>query len=350
MSDKMPVVANGVPVGNFTGTINEGFTSQSTTKTTQTLTKSRSKSINVPANGDGIDHLQDVFLVLLNPAVVVKTYPGKTTVSMGFTGDRPHVAYLYGRWVLDPSTMDAGNAALFAKLGFVADDYAEIAKQNPFLDQNYVIDTKRYAPVDVSFTYQAPLESNACFNGVCSCISVQSSFSNAFKKSVEKTDQTSWSVGTGGDLQIGPIGLKVDDKLTFTQSQSESNTKSSSNTATATINCPAPGYLGPQFVDVFWDTVYGSFAFVFWDPEKEGAKVVSHGLVVDRNGKPKPGVPVDLLMGKVHQRTFSAADGAYTFYLRDNATAASLLNAHVSVGHVQQTVKSNKSAGRLVVP
>ncbi len=73
-------------------TFSGGWTNTATQGNSVTITKSPSNEIKVPGNGDGVDHTQDGFVLLLNPAVVVRATtlngqnPNNWQWNLGYTG------------------------------------------------------------------------------------------------------------------------------------------------------------------------------------------------------------------------------------------------------------------------
>ena len=89
-------------------------------------------------------------------------------------------------------------------------------------------------------------------------------------------------------------------------------------------------------MDVYWDSVYGSFVFVPYQPSQEA--VVQSGQVIDSAGNKVAGAPVTLnYAGKVF-RTFTGRDGTYKFVAPVGKVAALPNTAQVTVRGVSANV------------
>jgi hypothetical protein len=307
-----------------------GYANTSTDSKSETITKGETLDIKANGNGDGVDHSQDAFILLLNPAVavqetqqVVDNKCGPTVVNWYFglsgTSGTQDRYTLYVQWLKNPSSMPANVAQQLQTLGFTNDDFQTILAQDPFANGSTTIDPNRFAPTTYSFPYEPPLQESACNNGVCSCISMSDSIKNQFQTDAESKSQDQYSLGftekiSGIDVGIFSFGASSDQKFTWTSSSTTANTTDSSQTATATIVCPSTGYQGPTLMSIYWDKLFGSFLFVPTTLTPATINVLSKGTALTAAGEPIPHVPVTLRVGTKTYRTWSDNHGDYVFF------------------------------------
>jgi hypothetical protein len=79
--------------------------------------------------------------------------------------------------------------------------------------------------------------------------------------------------------------------------------------ATLIMGGPAFGYTGPANMDVYYDTLYMTFAFV----PSELSPDALHGVISSGQGKPVVGQLVTAAAGGVKYRTYTNAKGEYHF-------------------------------------
>jgi hypothetical protein len=79
--------------------------------------------------------------------------------------------------------------------------------------------------------------------------------------------------------------------------------------ALLTMGGPAYGYSGPANMDVYYDTLYMTFAFV----PNELSPLALHGSVLSSQGKPVAGQLVTATAGGVTYRTYTNPEGEYHF-------------------------------------
>jgi hypothetical protein len=147
---------------------------------------------------------------------------------------------------------------------------------------------------------------------VCNCTAISNSFTNdrATDQISEDTGQT--TVDLYGGTGVPKVwSLKIDTKMTWTTTATNDNSTDSKQTATATITCPSVNYNGDTGMAVYWDSRYGSFLFVPFDP---GATAMIHqGQIVDGASHAVGGQLVQMTYGGKAYHTFTAPDGKYSF-------------------------------------
>ena len=87
---------------------------------------------------------------------------------------------------------------------------------------------------------------------------------------------------------------------------------------------------------VYWDSRYGSFVFIPYDPAS--TPLLHKGQVLDSRGHPIAGQLVTMTYGGRTQRTFTAPDGNYTFAAPGGGKALLAGTAKVTTGGVTQSV------------
>jgi hypothetical protein len=129
--------------------------------------------------------------------------------------------------------------------------------------------------------------------------------------------------------------LKLDTKMVWTTGATTDNTTESKQTAAATITCPSTRYTGPEEMEVWWDSRYGSFLFIPFDP---GVVPLLHqGKVQDASGRAVAGQSVKMTYAGKTFHTFTAPDGTYRFP-SPNGKSVLTGTAQIVTGSLQQTV------------
>jgi hypothetical protein len=339
VSDSVPIVGdNGVAIGKFTGGVSDDFSSTYTDSVSDTITKSQSFDIKVQANGDGIDHEQDQFIVLLNPAIYLANFDEKITWGLGYAGKAPLIYVLYGKWLTNPQSMPTNVADELKARGFTDSDYKNILSQDPFVSEPADIDPARYI-LTKTFPYEPPLTASNCNNGVCNCISLTGSIKNDFQHEEVHTVQTQYSLGFSGGIELGGFGLKNSDTIRWTNTQSTTNTTGSSSSASATISCPSSTYAGPTLMAIYWDTIYGSFMFASIQTGPNTV-LLQRGRVTTASGEPAIRRDVVLSVGGREFQTVTDQNGDYQIYDFSGGAGTGI----VSVDGVRTKVPVGKTA------
>ncbi len=238
-----------------------GFSSSVTDTTATTVSKSQSFDMKIPANGDGIDHGQDQFLLLLNPAVQIDSLGNMSEWSFGYVKPSPTTYTLYVSWLQNPSTMPGNVANELRGRGFTDADFKAILALDPFADGSTAIDPKRFARTTWTFPYEPAREAANCNGGVCTCTSFARTIKNDFETDDVYQFQTQLSTNSTMSGSFLDLNLKSGDSTDWTFTSSVTNIRSSTNSASVTVVCPSPTYNGPTLMAVYWDTLFGSFMF-----------------------------------------------------------------------------------------
>jgi hypothetical protein len=128
------------------------------------------------------------------------------------------------------------------------------------------------------------------------------------------------SVGVSDVKLLDWLGLraKFSDKVTWTNSSVDATSTGTTQSALATVTGPSFGYQGPPDLQVYYDSLFGTFLFV----PVTGKLPSFSGTVVDGAGQPLAGQPVDLTLadGRVFH-TYTGPQGDYRFYDAPAGTA-----------------------------
>jgi len=144
----------------------------------------------------------------------------------------------------------------------------------------------------------------------------------------------------GGVSVPQAYSLKIDTKMVWTTTATTDNTTEGKQTATATVSCPSAQYTGEEGMYLWWDSRYGSFVFIPYDPGV--VPMIHKGSVVSRSGHPIGGQLVTMTYGGKTYRTYSAPDGTYHFPSWSGKNIVSG-TAEIETGGVKQTVQIGKT-------
>jgi hypothetical protein len=268
------------PLGVDLSTSISGLYSQRTDNTTGnswSITTTGGDIIRGPASSSvGIDHNYDVIWVWLNPAVNL-TLNGPASISWdgyAFNPANPanemDVIPLYVHELKDPSLLPANVAARLARTwdrvlgGLTTDDYAEILKSHPFANNpaydpntdttgrfipmtgqtfNYVPAIAGAQPVTQEFTSTAQVGSNTA-NGS------------------QVTRSVSMTVGGTANF-VSKLKVELKNTETWTSTTTRTTSDSAGETAKLFITGPqaSDNYTGPTALQIWRDTIYGSYMF-----------------------------------------------------------------------------------------
>jgi hypothetical protein len=129
--------------------------------------------------------------------------------------------------------------------------------------------------------------------------------------------------------------LKVDSQMVWTDTSTTDNTTDGKQSASVLVTCPSTGYAGLTGIQVWWDSRYGSFLLVLYDPG--AVSMIQKGRVLNASGKPVSGQLVTMTYKGKTQRTLTANDGTYGFPKWSRAPAFTG-TADIQVGSLKQTV------------
>ena len=152
-------------------------------------------------NADGVDHGQDQFVLLLNPAIAVSRDHNKVSWNVGHTGSSGQLFTVFASELQNPASMRPSVAEQLRKLNFADADFKRILSADAFA-ANLPIDPKRYVPTTWTFPYEPALASTDCNGGVCSCLAFTQTLKNDLQteKASESSLELSISFSEGAGL------------------------------------------------------------------------------------------------------------------------------------------------------
>jgi hypothetical protein len=289
------------------------------------ITKSQTYDIKVPGpSQDGINHDEDLFVLLLNPLLGVAIYPENNILwNMGLDGQFPNTANVYTGWLKNPSLMAAEAAGVKKQLdaaGLTASDYAQILSLNPFASAGGAINPVRFLPLGHTLNYEPPYLPGD--TPPPQSYTLQNTVNVTNTESVQTQYGVNVTVSSGIDL-LFTASLKVTGTLEWTNTNTYGASNVSQQSAIATIGGPAYGYGGPIDVLLYWDTIYNSFMFAF--PSQDPT---CFGTAVDASAKP---VAYKAVVLTVAGRTFQASTGPrgdFRFYGAPAGKGSVTLDGH----------------------
>ena len=359
-----------------------GFQNTTTDTSSVNVTKTQTNDWKIPGNGDGIDHSQDQFFLLLHPKVTLAK--SGTTIQWGFNDPgAPFTVYAFE--LQNPSKARPSTTQVLQELGMTAADFQNILNEDPFGGTvvgstgtvgglhtvagglqvakaatftmggtaappapGAGLDPGRFWYTGLSFPYEpAATLPNCNTGGVCNCDSYSGSLTNDNAGDKSNSDEGQTTVDLQGGISVpASYSLKIDTKLVWTSSSTTDNTTENKQVASATVTCPSTNYKGPFGMQVWWDSRYGSFLLIPYDP---GAVPMIHqGKVVNASNQPVGGQPVTLVYNGKSQTTYTARDGSYGFPSWNGAPAFAG-TAQVKTGALTQMVTVGKQLSPVVM-
>ena len=365
----------------FSGSLSYGWTGSNTSGSSETITKTSSSTLTLPAgggpvSGDGITHEQDQLVTLLNPGAIYANWEDPSTShqyvawTMGFTGGSPVTQNLSVSWLrcaliatgnynqvriykgsqevpCDPMPQNV-QYTLQNVYHLTFDDFFNILQLDPYwhsASNPITVDTSRFTAEPFDFPYQPPVKNPFPIDWNClgKVVNVTNSFTD------ESTFGSSQQYSVGYDVAFGfPKFFKLEakEKLTWTNTVSHKNTQTDSQSATASVYCSSVDWgsvaINPSRVNTYYDALYGGFLFDLSDLPAQ-KKLVSSGQVVDSAGQPARSVQLALLYAGQTYHTFTDNDGNFSLYGAE--TAQEPLTATLSVIGPNQTVTETVTVG-----
>jgi len=330
----------------FTAGLGSEFTTTRTYGGSFSLTKSETKTLTFPGNGDGIDHEQDVIYILLNPSVSVGVLGTTAEWNMGYRGASPIEYPLTVAELRHPELLPDNVAELFKDL--TPDDFAAILAQDPLADNaGGGIDPKRYQDLHQSIAYKPPL-GHECKDGVCTCVSYFDTLKIDKLAETSTGYQTTYKASSAVDAGLPGATFKSTDTSTVTMQSSTSETNGSTISASLVMSCPSVAYTKPEdpaLLEVYWDRVYQTFMFAPADTSPE--LLLHQGRLTGASGKPLALKTVRLAVDGVSYSTLTDRDGRYRFFGTHPAHPAS---GTVSAAGSELTVKLGPSPVEMQLP
>ena len=289
------------------------FSQSDTDSQSLDIKKSTTSTIGQSGPGqDGINHDEDEVWLLLNPTVnlAFSSVPSAAwTFSDSMSPITSPIQYLHVGWLNGHETMPTGVAAALQQAGVSAQDYPNILARDPFAT-GAALDPTRFLLLNTTFPYEPPLNANDPVP------TVTYNVSNSSTATVGSETVDTYKVGlsitaSGGFLEFAKATLKDTASWQWTNKSSHTATSGTSESASVTIGGPAYGYTGNTVMEVYFDTMYKTFAFAL-DPIEQHQLSVQ-GALTSASGKRLAATEVTLIEHGVKHQTFTNASGEFMF-------------------------------------
>jgi hypothetical protein len=340
-------------IGSLKASGSSAFSATTTNGSSETISHTSSRALTVKAAGskDGVDHQQDRFEILLNPAVIIQTqnaakdYLGRVVKALSIEwtlGTSEPTPFSY-RLSADELTQLSNASASsrdnsykcpgtnldstkgptwtasqdaecqqLKKLGFTHTDFTTILALDPFVGEANPADIiakypNRFVPVNWSWPYVS--------SGDTCLLLENGSLSNSIEHDVTSSYKTELKTGFTAGAEFKPVGVSFSRDWTFTVTSTTKNSTSGTNSATANLACPSKSYVPPRgktFLVVYWDTLYGSFLFLEASVPSTG--LITRGHLIDK-GVATTGRLVELTYNGHSYKTTTDEKGNYEMYL-----------------------------------
>jgi hypothetical protein len=305
--------------------------SNSTTDTASLeITKSKTSTIVVdgPAK-DGIDHDEDEIWLLLKPTVNVSVSSSTSAVQWALSDTPAAPKRVFVGWLNGDQPMEPGVAEALKSAGITEKEYPCILAHDPLAQQAKGATLADYPCIkEINPGISDPSANNARFQfqtyfdyaGPLNKGDAQGPQSFEIGTNTISNDKTevddSYQVGVTVSASVGSplVTTKLQDKNTWqwTNKSSVSFSQGASQKITATIGGPAWGYTGPTVLEVFYDTIFHTFAFAL--VSDAGMPVALQGSLVDPTGNAISGHEVSSSVSGKTLRAITNLSGKFTIY------------------------------------
>ena len=309
--------------------VEAGFTFAQTSANSFEVRKSRTSTLGLVAQSDGVTHDYDKFLVWVNPSLVVekKWYPGGwTRFAMGMRnrdGSRARVVTVTGAQLKNPSLMNADMKSAFT--GFTREDFDTILKTNPYMGGN---------PLDgrLQRLEELQIDGPANTNETVTTKGFELSEEMTRTNSASASNAIDITVMTGGGVSFFvEIGVKVGGKMSFEGVSTTETSAGSGQKASLSLQSTTVGY--HEVIDVYFDRVYRTFAFRGRGSIPSSKTASIEGYVREANGSPVAGQVVTVqLPNGTFRRVGTSSTGKYQVFdlpTSGNATVMTATEAKV---------------------
>jgi hypothetical protein len=281
---------------------------------------------------DAVDHNFDQIWLFLHPKFDVTITGKQITWALDSDQSAGVPQYLYAGALKDPSKIPAGVLKDLQAAGITPDNYKAILGADPLaqclpavveaarspgppggpplpiLCRTPAPTSPRYVPANINLPYDPPF---APGNPVpLQTYSIDNS-TVSMQTDTHEYDYAEGMTASGGfDLAPGVNEtLTIEGTWTWQDITTKVTQTGTEQKATLIMGGPAFGYTGPANMDVYYDTLYMTFAFV----PSELSPDALHGVISSGQGKPVVGQLVTAAAGGVKYRTYTNAKGEYHF-------------------------------------
>lgn len=299
----------------------------STTVTDQTSTElrlgqGRTLRYTGSAGRDGINHDEDLIVLWLNPQVNFTVFGTSIAWNLGTPNNQPvRIFQVQVGYLKDPSIMPVAVRTVLETAGIYPSEYTRILSHNPFAyADNPVLDPRRFVRANSTLPYIPPLDPRGALAAYT--WTENSTFTVSTTNMFENAYSVGFTYGTGFDIDIVKISLKLDKSWTWTNKTATTKSTSKSQSATFSILPPGYGYTGVSEIGVYWDLLYGSYVFVPLNPSwttdgsfKPTSRATITGVALDASNNPVVSREVLLRDSTgTSYRTFTTPSGNFTFH------------------------------------
>jgi hypothetical protein len=317
-------------LGVFTGGVTFTYTNNTTNSTVLNVNKKTSSVITDPALvEDAVDHNFDMIWLFLHPKYDVTINGGEISWALDPDQSAGVVQYVYAGGLKNPSQIQSGVLQDLQAAGITPDDYQVILSADPLAQclqpgnklgpQQARVPpplpippvpcltpaptSPRYVPTNMNIPYDEA-------NGPGQPVALQTySLDNSTVQMTTNSVESDYAVGvTASDLPLLDA-LTIQATFTVQDINTKQTQTGTEQKASLTMGGPAYGYTGPANMDVYYDALYMTFAFV----PNELSPDALHGAVSSSQGKPVVAQLVTATAAGVTYRTYTNAKGEYHF-------------------------------------
>jgi hypothetical protein len=258
---------------------------------------------------DGINHDHDEIWLLLKPTINIAVSSFTTRWSLAAADAKATLQYVYVGWLNGHETMPPQVLTFLQGAGITPQDYPIIMAHDPFATGSSM-DPNRFLPEGSTYPYEPPLTPNDPVPQQTLILGTDKITTSG--TSVEDSYGVQMSVN-GGVNFLDLFSAKITAKGTWTWTNKSTNTTSTetSSAATAVVGGPAYGYTGGSLIEIYYDTIYNTFAFV--QQSANANSVALAGSLVDMHGAPVPNQRITLTARNGNRATFTDTKGRFTF-------------------------------------
>jgi hypothetical protein len=288
--------------------------------------------VNGPS-ADGVDHNRDEIWLFLRPKYDVTIVGTDVTWALDPDQSAGLEQYVYVGWLKDPSSIQPGILRDLQAAGITPQEYQEIltadtlaeclppvVAERPEAHQPPV----RLPPLPVPCSAPVPSAPQYVQTGwnlpynppfapgdpvPLQQYSIDNSTVSTHTDSYEKSRKYGIEFDFGVDTPKFKASLTEQNSWTTTDINTTAASTGTEEKMSVNIGGPAFGYTGPANMDVYYDTLYKTFAFLPTELSPE----TLHGVVMSSAGKPIIGQLVTATVGGVKYRTYTNARGEYHF-------------------------------------
>ncbi|MGC1350022.1 MAG: hypothetical protein WA858_09610 [Xanthobacteraceae bacterium] len=314
----------------MTGGVTFTYTNYTTNSTVLNVNKKTSSVITDPAPvEDAVDHNFDMIWLFLHPKYDVTINGGEISWALDPDQSAGVVLYVYAGGLKNPSQIQSGVLQDLQAAGITPDDYQVILSADPLAQclqpgnklgpQQARVPpplpippvpcltpaptSPRYVPTNMNIPYDEA-------NGPGQPAALQTySLDNSTVQMTTNSVESDYAVGvTASDLPLLDA-LTIQATFTVQDINTKQTQTGTEQKASLTMGGPAYGYTGPANMDVYYDALYMTFAFV----PNELSPDALHGAVSSSQGKPVVAQLVIATAAGVTYRTYTNAKGEYHF-------------------------------------